>query len=271
MHRVASVAYVNAKPLIHGLADGGSVELDLAVPSRLLSKMKLGGFDVALLPTIDLQRWHNFAILPVGGIGCDGETLTVRLFSRRPLEHIRHLAVDGDSHTSVALSRIVLEKLFGIVPERRKLAEATGEDDEALLLIGDKVVCEEPAGYDHQLDLGLAWKRLTGLPFVFAVWTQFEHVDLGDLPSRLVTCREEGLQPAVLDAIVRDHAVPRGWPAGLAMRYFTEFLRYEIGPRQLEAIRLFHTLAHEVGALSEPPRDVLVAPTTTTQTPEAVG
>ena len=40
----------------------------------------------------------------------------------------------------------------------------------AMLLIGDKVVTREPRGMGFQLDLGAAWKELTGLPFVFAVW-----------------------------------------------------------------------------------------------------
>jgi chorismate dehydratase len=43
---------------------------------------------------------------------------------------------------------------------------------ETVLLIGDKVVTDAPpeSRYPYQLDLGEAWKKLTGLPFVYAVW-----------------------------------------------------------------------------------------------------
>ena len=245
--RVASVAFVNAKPLIHGLADAPGVALELDVPSGLLDRLR-GGAEAALLPTIDLQRLDDAEIVPAGGIGCDGATLTVRLFSREPFDRITTLACDPDSHTSVALARVVLARRYGVRPELTDLRRAA--PDGPRLLIGDKVVCEEPAGFAHQLDLGAAWKDLTGLPFVFAVWTTRRGTDLGDLPRRLVECRERGTRPGALAEIVRDHALPRGWPAGVAMRYFTEHLRFAVGPREVNAIRLFHRMAAEEGAIA---------------------
>jgi chorismate dehydratase len=45
---------------------------------------------------------------------------------------------------------------------------------EAVLLIGDKVVDPTRAGYAYEVDLGGAWRQMTGLPFVFAVWASPE-------------------------------------------------------------------------------------------------
>ena len=45
-------------------------------------------------------------------IGCDGETMTVRVFSQVPPDRIRALSVDPDSHTSVALARILWRDLY---------------------------------------------------------------------------------------------------------------------------------------------------------------
>ncbi len=247
--RVASVGFVNARPLIAGLDADNGIELALDVPSRLLERLRSGAADVALLPVIDLQREPGLVIVPAGGIGCDGPTLTVRLFSQTPLEKITTLACDPDSHTSVALARIVLERRFGVKPHLIDLYAASEAPGEARLLIGDKVVCEEPAGFEHQLDLGAAWKAMTGLPFVFAVWCARQGVDLGDLPARLAAARERGM--GQIEQIVRKYAIPRGWPAGLAIQYLRSHLQYEIGPRQLEAIRLFHKLAAEHGILEE--------------------
>src|SRR6266404_8596497 len=106
--RIGSVSYLNAKPLIYGLEREKGIQVELEVPSRLLGGLRQGRFDVALLPVIDYQRCDGLCLVPSGGIGCDGPTLTVRIFSRRPIEKIKTLACDTDSHTSVALARIVL-------------------------------------------------------------------------------------------------------------------------------------------------------------------
>ncbi len=251
--RIGSVSYLNAKPLIYGLDHAPDIELLLDVPSRLADGLLARRFDVALLPVIDYQRLDDLVIVPSGGIGCDGPTLTVRIFSRRPIEQIRTLACDTDSHTSVALARVILAERCGIEPDFVDLKHG-GEPADAMLLIGDKVVCEEPAGLEHQLDLGAAWKELTGLPFVFAVWVAGRGLDLGELPERWSAARVLGLEQ--VPQIVQRHAIARGWPAGVATQYMTVYLKYDIGPRQLEAIRLFHQKAHAHGALDRPVREL---------------
>src|SRR5437868_13156647 len=114
--RIGSVSYLNAKPLIHGLEGENDLSLILDVPSKLLPGLRDKRFDIALLPVIDYQRLEGLKIVPSGGIGCDGPTLTVRIFSRVPIERIKTLACDTDSHTSVALARIILAEEFDIHP-----------------------------------------------------------------------------------------------------------------------------------------------------------
>lgn len=252
--RVGSVSFLNAKPLIYGLEREQTLRLSLDVPSRLLEGLLDARYDVALLPVIDYQRMAGLRLLTSGGIGCDGPTLTVRIFSPVPVEQVRTLACDTDSHTSVALARIVLSRLYGIRPNLLDLAAGVVKDGTALLLIGDKVVCEEPRGLEHQLDLGEAWKRLTGLPFVFAAWIARGGVDLRDLPERLELAKRDGL--AHLDEIIARHALPRGWPADVAHRYLADHLKFDIGPTELRAIRLFHQYAAEENLLEQRPWDL---------------
>ena len=247
--RISAVSFFNTVALIYGLAERPGVRLRLGVPSSLLEGLRDGSADVALLPTIDYQKLDGASIIPAGGIGCDGPTLTVRLFSRRPIEQTRVLAVDGDSHTSVALARVIFDKAYGVRPEVVPLAQA--DADATRLLIGDKVITAAP-DLPHQLDLGEAWKRLTGLPFVFAVWTARAGVDIGHLPAVLADCLRRGM--ADVDTLVAREAVPRGWPAEIARQYLTEYLKFTIGPPQVEAIGRFHQLAWEAGALDQPPR-----------------
>jgi chorismate dehydratase len=173
----------------------------------------------------------------------------------------------------VALARIILAERYGLRPEFMDLTTQRMKDEGgrqkaepdrplpvhpssrmALLLIGDKVVAEEPAHLPHQLDLGEAWKEWTGLPFTFAAWMARGGADLGDLPARLAAARRAGL--ANIDRIVARHAGPRGWPPDVARRYLTEYLQFDVTPRHLEAMWLFHRLAAKHGIIPGPPREL---------------
>ena len=169
--RLGVVSFLNAKPLIAGLDGDPDVELIYDVPARLPLLLDKGVIDAALVPVIDLVlKDRSWRIVSDACIGCDGETLTVRVFSRTAADSIVKLHVDGDSHTSVALAKIIWRELYGtsleIVPY---VGSETSEDCEAILLIGDKVVNRRPVGYEIETDLGSAWKSLTSFPFVFAV------------------------------------------------------------------------------------------------------
>jgi chorismate dehydratase len=248
--KIGGVSYLNARPLLHGLEDLPGITLTLDVPARLLDGLRSGKHDVALLPIIDYQKMSGLRIVPVGGIGCDGPTLTVRIFSPVPIDRIETLACDPDSHTSVVLAQIILAERY----QRRPRLTDSGA---ARLLIGDKVVTQEPADMPYQLDLGLAWKELTGLPFVFAVWTARGGMDLGDLPRILQQARRAGMER--IEQIVRQHAVPRGWPPALATQYLTRNLHFEIGPDQLQAMERFFELAAKHGLIDNPPRPLLLS------------
>lgn len=254
--RLGSVSFVNARPLIHGLDGQPDVQLTLDVPSNLLDGLRASRFDLALLPVIDYQRMDGLQILPAGGIGSDGRTLTVRIFSKTPIGNIRTLACDPDSHTSVALARVILSRAYGVHPELTELRRDTPLAHDAQLLIGDKVICEEPAGYPHQLDLGQAWKELTGMPFVFAAWMGPAEAMSELADTTLREAKKAGL--ANVEQIVQRHAIPRGWPADVARQYLTRYLQFDIGEPQLEAIRTFHQLAAEEGIIPSPPRPLNV-------------
>jgi chorismate dehydratase len=255
--RVGAVSYLNTKPLIWGLHGRQGVDLQLDVPARLLEGLERRRFDVAMLPVIDYQRLEGLRLIPSAGIGSDGPTLTVRIFSRTPVERIARLACDRDSHTSVALARVILAERYGLQPELVDLPGDSG-GAEAKLLIGDKVVREDAAAWPVQLDLGEAWKAHTGLPFVFAAWMARGDVELGDLPAVLEQAKRAGL--ANIAEIVERHAAELGWPAELAERYLTRHMQYDIGPRQLEAIRLFHCLAARHGTIPAPARELRTWP-----------
>jgi chorismate dehydratase len=255
--RIGCVSFLNSKPLIDGLEDQPDPQVRFDVPSRLLEDLECGAVDIALCPVIDYQRSRvPLEVVPVGGIACAGRTYTVRLFSQVPLPAITEVYADTDSHTSVALARVLLAKRFGRQPrfidyEAREQVAAgrPAPNPPTMLLIGDKVVTAAPAvaEYPHQLDLGEAWHQWTGLPFVFAVWMARAGADLGDLPALLERTRLANA--GRLDAIVDRHAAPLGWPRDLARQYLGQWLRYHIDGPALEAMQRFWRLTHELGVI----------------------
>src|SRR5258708_4134367 len=109
--RIACVRYLNTVPLIEGLDKLAGCELIPTVPSRISAMVESGEADIGLVSLIDAAK-GTLVLLPVGMIGCDGPTLTVRLFSGVPLDEIEALHADTDSHTSVVLCRLLLSRLF---------------------------------------------------------------------------------------------------------------------------------------------------------------
>jgi len=261
--RVGAVSYLNTRPMIAGLDRCADLDITLAAPSGLLGMLDSGAVDVALAPIFDAQQaGHDVALLPCGMIGSAGETLTVRLLSVDPIETITRVRADVESRTSVALLRVLFRKLHGVDVEvipfdaRRRTAGADAvEWPDAVLLIGDKVVTgSAPAGrHRHQMDLGEAWRGLTGLPFVYAAW-MCRADRIGDEAVNLAQMaldhqRRHNAMRA--DWVVNTEAPLLGWPTGLARRYLGELLSYEPGAAHREAIELFFEMAHEIGLIDE--------------------
>jgi chorismate dehydratase len=254
-HRVGCVSYLNAKPLIDGLDEEPGMAVRTDVPARLLADLEAGEVDIALCPVIDFfTSEQDLVFVPVGGIGCEGPTLTVRLYSQVPIDQITTLHADTDSHTSVALAQVLLSELFGVRPTmidyhaRERVAEGRiDEQPQAMLLIGDKVVTGSPLAvrYPHQLDLGEGWHELTGLPFVFAMWMARAGQDLGELPQRLAGRLDANLPQRLL--IAERYAQRHGWPSELAEHYLIDVLRYRVGRLELEAVSRFGQMAGALG------------------------
>jgi chorismate dehydratase len=255
--RVGFVKYLNTLPLVQGLDAAAGLELVPAVPSRLGEMLAARELDCALCSLVDYATSPvPLTLLTSGAIGCDGPTLTVRVFSTLPPQEITTLHADTDSHTSVVLARLLLRmahrveariadyharERVGIEPG--KAPDASGHWPPSLLLIGDKVVTDAPppGQYAHEIDLGDWWKRDTGLPFVYAAWMcRREDQARPELAQLAALLERQRLRNTFRTGWLIDRAVTqRRWPRELAHHYVTHCLRYELGPRQREAIAFF--------------------------------
>jgi chorismate dehydratase len=131
----------------------------------------------------------------------------------------------------------------------------SGDDPwpQTLLMIGDKVVTDSPPAvrFSHQLDLGEAWKKLTGLPFVYAMWMcradRMQEPAIANAASLLD--RQRRHNATRLDWIVQTRAPLAQWPIDLATQYVGELLRYNVGLREREAVAMFLQMASELNLL----------------------
>lgn len=252
--RIGIVKFLNTVPLVDGLDKISDLTLIPAAPSRLCSMLESGEVDIALVSTIDAAESKvPLSLLTCGMIGSDGPTLTVRLFSANPISQITTLHADTDSHTSIALARIILRRAFNKSVKladfnpREELPREASDWPESILLIGDKVVTASPPAvrYPHQLDLGEEWKKLTGLPFVYALW-MCRSADLENEVKRAKIQLAASLLDRQLrhnltriDRIIQDRAIEFRWPPDLARRYIGELLRYRVGSTEKDAVAKF--------------------------------
>ncbi|MGI9014146.1 MAG: menaquinone biosynthetic enzyme MqnA/MqnD family protein [Phycisphaerales bacterium] len=262
--RLGVVSFLNARPLIDGLEALEGFELRLAPPSHLLDGLLAGEHDVALCSSIDFQRSPTpLTILPCGILGCDGETLTVRLYSQVPIHRIDEVHCDQDSHTSIALMQILLRETHDIDPRivpydarERMAGNQPLEWPQSMLLIGDKVVTDSPPAvrYPHQIDLGALWARHTGLPFVFATWMTGEDVREDVARSAMMVLdHQRRYNHMHLDAIIEREAPARGWPCDLARTYLREYLTFAWSTSRQQGLEHFFARAHEHGLLGSQP------------------
>jgi chorismate dehydratase len=262
--RLGVVSFINTLPLIDGLENLRDVELRHSVPSLLLDQLLAGETDVALCSSIDYQRAppdQPLVILPVGLLGCDGATLTVRLYSAEPIERMLRVYCDTDSHTSIALLRILLKEIHDLEPElvdydaREHVAgNRPLEWPEAMLLIGDKVVTDSPPAvrYPYQWDLGAEWTRHTGLPFVFALWLAKESTDPALLRlAWMALDHQRRHNRERIDWVVHSRARPRHWPVDLAADYLQSHIAHEWTSQRQAGLELFFDKALEHGLIRE--------------------
>src|SRR5580765_1802337 len=159
--RLGRISYVNMAPVFFRL--DAEVDEVQGVPTALNAQLVSGELDIAPISSIEYARHADrLRILPRLCVSSEGAVDSIQLVSKKPLEHVRTVAVTPESATSVVLTKVLL-------PEAQHVA-FDDTDADARLLIGDaalKSAFEDPTPHH---DLGRLWLERTGLPMVFAVW-----------------------------------------------------------------------------------------------------
>jgi chorismate dehydratase len=249
--RLGAVSYLNTKPLVYGLEDRpADFAIRFDVPARCATLLHEGDVDLGLIPAIEYLRGDSeYHIVPDVAIASDGDVATVALFTRKPIAGVESIALDLSSRTSVALTRVLAAAHWRIAP-----AFMPSEPDldamlaraDAALVIGDPAFDIDPAAHGvTKIDLGGEWKRMTGLPFVYAMWVGRPGAATAEQCRQLQQARERGVTH--LADIARDVG---GGDRDLEQRsfhYLRDNLKFSLGDREAAGLRRFHELAAEIG------------------------
>src|SRR5205809_1941407 len=222
MLRIGCVKYLNARPLIRGWP--GKVEFDH--PSALCQRLAKGQLDVALVSSFEFLRNPIYRIVDDVSISSDGPVYSVVVAHRGEFSNIEEIELDPASETAVNLLRCLLAEL-GVTARLTGAVPGSAGLSLARLIIGDQAISfrQNHAGEFQFWDLGEQWKKLTGLPFVYALWlVRPEVVDPGSVAEQLRALRDQNL--ADLKTIV---ATQTEFDPAFCDSYYRENLRFSFG------------------------------------------
>ncbi len=169
-YSIALVEYLNTLPFSEGIKRTrleSKLDIHRVIPSRCAQLYDEGQVDISLCPVGALPDLPPHEIRGRYCIGADGEVGTVELLSKVPLADITSVKLDDHSRTSNLLLQILADRLWK--KEWTYYHDPEEVNPESCLMIGDKVFKHKDQ-YPFSYDLSAAWKELTGLPMVFAVW-----------------------------------------------------------------------------------------------------
>ena len=248
--RASLVDYVNAWPLTWGFLRRAveGVEALTDVPSACADRLQRGEVEAGLVPSVEAARIPGIRIVRGVGIASKERVRSVILVSRRPLEDAKTVALDVASRSSAAMARILFHDLLGVAPQFHAAAPDLDEmlaHHDAALLIGDPALKADVSGL-HVLDLAEGWRRLTGLPFVFAVWAVRPSVP----PEPFLWSREYAKThaPEILEAA----ALRTGMPREILAEYLDGNLHHDLTEEDEKGLAEFYRRAHARGILSSP-------------------
>jgi cyclic dehypoxanthinyl futalosine synthase len=252
--RLVGVSFLNAQPILHGLLSGlgdDRMQLTLAPPAELSRRLMEDEADAALAPVATLAAHGGLEVVREVAIGCDGPVRSVRVVGDVPIEEMTEILLDSSSRTSVVLTRLIVRARCGGKEPKycsrpaKEIAERVGGTVGGLL-IGDAAL-EIENTFKHEVDLGQAWKELTGLPFVFAVWVARKGVlnerDALVLQGSLAAGLSE--RARIAQAWSRSH----GGEPSEHERYLTDSIRYPLDDAAIAGLREFLRRAAEAKLL----------------------
>lgn len=250
------------RPLKEELASRYIIESML--PSECADRLVAGTADIGLVPIAALAHAPQLRVLQGCTIASKGKVRSLLLVRRanQELKQLRSVAADTASRTTIAYSRILFRKWGNAdveyMPMRADL-DAMLERADAAILIGDPALLalEERANRFERTseelvyhDLAEEWGKMTGLPFVSAIWGAAHGRQLEEIVGEdLIRSRDHGL--AHIDDLAQEWARRIPLAEQTIRAYLSENIHYVLDEECAEGMRGFFREAAQAGVLPE--------------------
>ena len=239
--RISCVSYLNSKPFLFGLQHHSiheEIEVSLDHPRDCAEKLIQGKVEIGLVPVASIPLLKNHTIITNKCIAADGDVLSVMLFSECPIDDIETILLDYQSLTSVNLCKLLCRDFWNIHPDF--IQTEPGYENEikgttAAVVIGDRAL-QLLGKHKFAYDLPGAWKKMTGLPFVFACWVTNSKLPEG-FESRFDEALEAGLD--AIEQLIPSLAHSHGIQPSVITDYFKKHLKFRMTERHREAMKLY--------------------------------
>ena len=274
--RVSIVEFLNTAPLVWGFTDGpleGRYDLSFTVPSLCAEALRAGQADIAIIPAIEYQRMNGMVVLPEMAIAAQNEVRSLLVLSRKPIHFVKRLALDTNSRSTVALTKLLCRGHWGIEPEfidSPPDPEAMLAKADAALVIGDPALrvrlkvdalaAKQPAGHgccggdesEHPVrgvdmlfvyDVTQQWREMTGKPSVLAVWAGRRDAVTPEVVADFLASREYGL--ANIADIAEGAALKLELPPNPLERYLRESIDFTLGAENVAALEYYFSRCAE--------------------------
>jgi chorismate dehydratase len=267
--RVAAIRFLNPAPLMWDFEHpplnselGERYDVRWMLPSDCADQLAGGIADIGLVPIASLATTPGLRILPGCTIASKQRVRSLLLVRRanQPLANLQSIAADMASRATLAYTRIMLEKWGNAaVPYVPMMADLDAMLDrtDAAILIGDPALMalEERANRFERTgeelvyhDLAEEWRKLTGLPFVSAVWAAAPGSPLEESVARdFIRSRDHGLEN--IDALVAQWSRQMPLSEETIRSYLTTNIHYLLDEECIEGMRGFFRMASETGVL----------------------
>ena len=270
--RVGHINFLNCLPLTYSFNYDGytkGMQVEAGVPAVLNNDIVNHRLDVSPVSSIVYARNHEeLQLLPDVCISAEHQVQSLILVSRKPIENLADdkIILTAKSATTHCLVKIILRKAYGAQPNYyiRHVGpiQPVPEDAASSLLIGDDAlyVYHHPEPGYYYYDIQAEWRKLTGKWMVFAVW----------VANRTFAHEQHALLQLVYDRIVK------GFANGCAKKHeaiqsvlqekpftyaeldeYLKVIRWKLGEEQLDGLRTFYALAHEMNLIDHIPEIVL--------------
>jgi len=240
MIRISSVSYLNSAPFIYGIRNGvfpETVNLSLDIPSVCAAKLISGEADIGLVPVASIPSIPHAKIISSFCIGAEGPVRSVTLLGDVPPHEMKTILLDYQSRTSVALVKLLAKHHWKINPEWKNTSEGFEQQISGTtggVVIGDRSLRLQ-TNFKVTLDLGMEWKNMTGLPFVFACW-----VANRELSPQFIESFESALSAGInsIDKVIAGLGNEYGTIDHIT-DYLTGSISYNFDDKKKEGLKLF--------------------------------